>query len=89
MDDRTKTSSTHANTSSGLAAGTSPTELLTLLSDGPLRRICPGYHFGEAMLFITIATVLHALVIELPKDEEGQSMHLASEDVPMREAFLT
>ena len=54
-----------------------------------MHRICPGSHFGEATLFITIATVLHALIIEPPVDEEGRPMVLASEDVQMKEAFLT
>ncbi|RPD52913.1 CyP450 monooxygenase [Lentinus tigrinus ALCF2SS1-6] len=53
------------------------------------RRICPGSHFGEATLFITFATILHALFIEPPVDERGHPVLLASEDVQMKESFLT
>ncbi|TFK89339.1 cytochrome P450 [Polyporus arcularius HHB13444] len=53
------------------------------------RRICPGNHFGEATLFITFATILHALIVELQPDEKGLSKAPASEDVRMKENFLT
>ncbi|OSD02925.1 cytochrome P450 [Trametes coccinea BRFM310] len=35
------------------------------------RRICPGRNFGEAGLFITCASILHAFTITPPLDERG------------------
>ncbi|KAI0631915.1 cytochrome P450 [Trametes polyzona] len=35
------------------------------------RRICPGRHFGDAGLFITIATALHVFAIGPPLDADG------------------
>ncbi|KAL7280059.1 hypothetical protein ACG7TL_006474 [Trametes sanguinea] len=36
------------------------------------RRICPGRHFAEDVLFLTIASVLHVFDIGLPQDDNGQ-----------------
>ncbi|KAI0718536.1 CyP450 monooxygenase [Cerioporus squamosus] len=53
------------------------------------RRICPGNHFAEATLFITCATILHALIIEPGLDNKGQPEMPASEDVRMKEHYVT
>ncbi len=53
------------------------------------RRICPGMHFGEASLFITVASVLHALTIKPGLDAHGGPNLPSSEDVPMKDGFLT
>ncbi|KAI0699866.1 CyP450 monooxygenase [Cerioporus squamosus] len=53
------------------------------------RRICPGMHFGEASLFITVASVLHALTIKPGLDERGRPNLPSSEEVRMKEGFLT
>ncbi|RDX42203.1 cytochrome P450 [Lentinus brumalis] len=53
------------------------------------RRICPGMHFGEASLFITVASVLHALTIKPGLDAHGGPTLPSSEDVPMKDGFLT
>ncbi len=58
-------------------------------ADVPPHRTCPGIHFGEATLFITFATILHVLIVELQPDEKGLSKVPASEDVRMKENFLT
>ncbi|KAH9937821.1 CyP450 monooxygenase [Epithele typhae] len=36
------------------------------------RRICPGRNLGEAAVFVTIASVLHAFNVEPPLDESGR-----------------
>ncbi|KAI0800117.1 cytochrome P450 [Fomes fomentarius] len=36
------------------------------------RRICPGRHFAEEMLFLTIASVLHCFNIIGPRDQDGE-----------------
>ncbi|KAI0332174.1 hypothetical protein GY45DRAFT_504859 [Cubamyces sp. BRFM 1775] len=36
-----------------------------------VRKACPGRHFADAMLFITIATVLHVFDVHPPLDEHG------------------
>ncbi|TBU50720.1 cytochrome P450 [Dichomitus squalens] len=41
-----------------------------LFGFGP--RICPGRHYADASLFITIASVLHTLNIHPPRDSNGQ-----------------
>ncbi|RPD54776.1 cytochrome P450 [Lentinus tigrinus ALCF2SS1-7] len=53
------------------------------------RRICPGMHFGDASLFITIASVLHALTIKPTLDENGKPNIPSAENVNMKEGFLT
>lgn len=63
--------------------------LLTSCADVAAPRKCPGIHFGEATLFITVATILHALEIEAPVDEKGRPKVIRSEDVQMKESFLT
>ena len=35
-------------------------------------RFCPGRHFGDASLFITMALVLHVFDITPPVDEKGE-----------------
>ena len=35
-------------------------------------RICPGRHFGEASVFINIASVLHSFDIKPPLDNAGK-----------------
>ncbi|KAI0753249.1 CyP450 monooxygenase [Daedaleopsis nitida] len=53
------------------------------------RRICPGLHFAEATLFITFASILHTLNIKGKVDKHGRSTLPTSENVKMKEAFLT
>ncbi|OSD07374.1 cytochrome P450 [Trametes coccinea BRFM310] len=40
------------------------------------RRICPGRHFAEDALFLTIASVLHVFNIGLPVDGDGRSYRI-------------
>ena len=40
-------------------------------------RACPGKHFADSSLFINIATVLHALEITPPRDENGEAIHIS------------
>ncbi|KAI8982787.1 CyP450 monooxygenase [Trametes punicea] len=40
------------------------------------RRICAGRHFADASLYIIVASVLHALKIEPPRDEYGQPVRV-------------
>ncbi|KAI0767229.1 CyP450 monooxygenase [Fomes fomentarius] len=53
------------------------------------RRICPGIQFGEAALFIAIASVLHQLDIQPKRDELGRSTIPSAEHVRMKDSFLT
>ncbi|EMD35326.1 hypothetical protein CERSUDRAFT_96445 [Gelatoporia subvermispora B] len=39
------------------------------------RRICPGRHFSDAMLFITIASILHVFSISPTLDERGSPVY--------------
>lgn len=55
----------------------------------PLLRICPGIQFGEAALFIAIASVLHQLDIQPKCDEQGRSTIPSAEHVQMKDSFLT
>ena len=57
--------------------------------DRPLRRICPGMHYGDASLFITIACVLHAVTIEPPLDKTGRTSIPPVSEVKMKEGFVT
>ncbi|KAI0752763.1 cytochrome P450 [Daedaleopsis nitida] len=50
------------------------------------RRICPGRHFAEASLFITIASVLHVFDILPPQDEYGHPVKIVPE---MSDGLLT
>ncbi|RPD54263.1 CyP450 monooxygenase [Lentinus tigrinus ALCF2SS1-6] len=50
------------------------------------RRICPGRHFGEASVFINIASVLHSFTIEPPLDKAGKPF---VPDVKMTTGFLS
>nr|BED43012.1 cytochrome P450 monooxygenase [Trametes versicolor] len=43
------------------------------------RRICPGRHFADDLLYITIATVLHVFDIGPPLDEGGQPIKVKYE----------
>ncbi|KAI9058197.1 CyP450 monooxygenase [Trametes sanguinea] len=40
------------------------------------RRICPGRHFAEDALFLTIASVLHVFDIGLPLDDDGRPVRV-------------
>ncbi|KAI0822975.1 O-methylsterigmatocystin oxidoreductase [Trametes gibbosa] len=41
------------------------------------RRICPGRHFANNALFITVASLLHVFDIEAPLGENGKPMRVA------------
>ncbi|KAJ8456890.1 hypothetical protein ONZ51_g11855 [Trametes cubensis] len=41
------------------------------------RRVCPGRHFADAMLFMTIASVLHVFEVGPPLDDEGRPIELS------------
>ncbi|KAI0676609.1 CyP450 monooxygenase [Trametes maxima] len=41
------------------------------------RRVCPGRHFAEASLFLTIACVLHTLDVSAPLDAHGNPVRPA------------
>ncbi|KAI0330489.1 cytochrome P450 [Cubamyces sp. BRFM 1775] len=43
------------------------------------RRICPGRHFADAMLFIVIASVLHLFDIGPPRDDNGNPIKVKME----------
>ncbi|KAI0326166.1 O-methylsterigmatocystin oxidoreductase [Cubamyces sp. BRFM 1775] len=45
------------------------------------RRICPGRHFANEALYITVASVLHAFNIDPPLDDKGQPMPVEPEFV--------
>ncbi|KAI1790187.1 cytochrome P450 [Ganoderma leucocontextum] len=47
----------------------------TVMAFGFGRRICPGRHFGDATLFIYIASILHTFRIAPPYDENGDPIH--------------
>ncbi|KAI1790103.1 CyP450 monooxygenase [Ganoderma leucocontextum] len=40
------------------------------------RRVCPGKHFGDAAVWITVASVLHAFNIDPPLNEKGETIDL-------------
>lgn len=67
--------------SSGTDEGESskPWLYLKLTSHCLLPRICPGRHFADDLLYITIATVLHVFDIRPPLDEGGQPIHIKYE----------
>lgn len=44
-----------------------------------MRRICPGRHFADDALYITIASVLHVFDIGPPRDEGGQPIRIKYE----------
>lgn len=37
------------------------------------RRICPGRHLGESMVFIQIATIVAAFCISAPRNSDGKN----------------
>ncbi|KAI0662139.1 cytochrome P450 [Cubamyces menziesii] len=43
------------------------------------RRICPGRHFADAMLFIVAASVLHLFDIGPPRDDDGNPIKVKME----------
>ncbi|KAH9886458.1 O-methylsterigmatocystin oxidoreductase [Cubamyces lactineus] len=45
------------------------------------RRICPGRHFANEALYITVASVLHVFNIDPPLDDKGQPMRVEPEIV--------
>ncbi|CAE6386984.1 unnamed protein product [Rhizoctonia solani] len=46
------------------------------------RRICPGMHFGEASLFITITSLLATLTFSKKRDSNGKYIEPIIEDAP-------
>ncbi|KAJ1300391.1 hypothetical protein OPQ81_005210 [Rhizoctonia solani] len=46
------------------------------------RRICPGMHFGEASLFITIASLLATFTFSKKRDSNGNYIEPIIEDAP-------
>ncbi|KAI0800105.1 cytochrome P450 [Fomes fomentarius] len=52
------------------------------------RRICPGRHFAEAVLFITISSVLQTLSIEPPLNQDGKPIRL-SDTVKMSPGLIS
>ncbi|KAI0772409.1 O-methylsterigmatocystin oxidoreductase [Trametes elegans] len=50
------------------------------------RRICPGRHFANDALFISIASILHVFAIEHALDEHGQPIPV---EVKMTSGFLS
>ncbi|PIL22661.1 cytochrome P450 [Ganoderma sinense ZZ0214-1] len=48
----------------------------TSIAFGFGRRICPGRYFGDATLFIYIASILHTFRIAPPYDENGDPIHI-------------
>ncbi|CUA69922.1 Cytochrome P450 2U1 [Homo sapiens] [Rhizoctonia solani] len=46
------------------------------------RRICPGIHFGEASLFITIASLLATFTFSKRRDFDGNYVEPVIEDAP-------
>lgn len=49
---------------------------LTTAAFGQGRRVCPGRHFSDASMFITIASVLSAFNISAPPDKDGKPVDL-------------
>lgn len=45
-------------------------------ANGIYVRICPGRHFAEMGLFLTIASVLHVFDISPPLDKDGRPVQL-------------
>ena len=39
-------------------------------------RICPGRHFGDASVWLTVASILHTFNIRPPLDEKGETIAL-------------
>ncbi|KAI0670927.1 cytochrome P450 [Trametes maxima] len=40
------------------------------------RRVCPGRHFADEMLYLNVASILHVFNIEPPRDECGQTVKI-------------
>ena len=51
-------------------------------------RNCAGKQFAEPSLFIAIASVLHALVVDPPLDEQGSPRVLTYDDIKMVQSFV-
>ena len=51
-------------------------------------RSCAGRHFAEPSLFIAMASVLHAFVIEPPLDAQGHPKVLTNDDIHMVQSFV-
>ena len=65
-----------------MASCLSPLTLTLLtLSVPDYTRICPGRHFANEALYITVASVLHLFNIEPPLDDKGQPMRVEPEIV--------
>lgn len=58
---------------------------LTTAAFGQGRRICPGRHFSDGSMFITIASVLSAFDISFPLDQDGKPIDLRP---PYMEDFI-
>ena len=39
-------------------------------------RICPGRHFGDASVWLTVASILHTFNISPPLDDKGETIAL-------------
>ena len=48
-----------------------------LVTDGLYHRICPGRHFSNDALFMTVASLLHVFNIEAPLGEDGRPVPVA------------
>ncbi|EMD37505.1 hypothetical protein CERSUDRAFT_114144 [Gelatoporia subvermispora B] len=53
-----------------------------IVAFGSGRRICPGRHFSDLWLFISIASILHVFEICPTQDENGNPIELAPHMVP-------
>lgn len=78
---QTRMSAIRIYLSSGTDEGQSskPWLYLKLTFHRLLPRICPGRHFADDLLYITIATVLHIFDIGPPLDEGGQPVKIKYE----------
>jgi hypothetical protein len=58
-------------------------QLLTLLSSNTneLSSLCPGIHYAEASIYITIVSILAAYTISKAKDEHGEEITPSTEGV--------
>jgi cytochrome P450 len=54
------------------------------LAFGVGRRICPGRHFADAMLFIVASSVLSVFNITKAKDENGHEIPVDAAEMPVR-----
>ncbi len=58
------------------------------LSNNCVGRNCAGKQFAEPSLFIAIASVLHAFVVDPPLDERGSPRVLTYDDIKMVPSFV-